>query len=189
MKLAVGKVKNIPGKTIDVKIIEELGTYPSGNDAVKFTQPVVFVGTVENIGRALVVKGNVSSTVELFCDRCGEPVFRQMKVPFEEVFTNQKDLGNEEQENEIHLFEGDKIDITEPVIQSIVLELPMKVLCMETCQGLCPECGTNLNQASCRCSSDFVDPRMMALKKLLNESSIEGGVINGSTEKKNLKGQ
>lgn len=62
----------------------------------------------------------------------------------------------------------------------------MKALCEEECKGLCPECGINLNFEKCQCVEDTTDPRLMVLKKLMNQSAIEGGVSSGSTEKKNI---
>jgi uncharacterized protein len=45
----------------------------------------------------------------------------------------------------------------------------MKPLCAEACRGLCPECGTNLNSVTCSCRHEWVDPRLAALKGLLNQ--------------------
>ena len=42
----------------------------------------------------------------------------------------------------------------------------MKPLCSEDCQGLCPECGTNLNRGTCQCQRNWEDPRFAALKDL-----------------------
>lgn len=41
---------------------------------------------------------------------------------------------------------GKTLDITEQVWESLVLLLPVKLLCAEDCLGLCPSCGANLNE-------------------------------------------
>ena len=41
---------------------------------------------------------------------------------------------------------GKTLDITEQVWESLVLLLPLKLLCKEDCLGLCPSCGANLNE-------------------------------------------
>jgi uncharacterized protein len=46
----------------------------------------------------------------------------------------------------------------------------MKPLCREDCQGLCPVCGTNLNNGTCTCKREWEDPRLAALKKLKTDS-------------------
>ena len=55
--------------------------------------------------------------------------------------------------------------------QTLDFNLPHKVLCNEDCEGLCPECGANLNKETCSCSEtasdeDFIDPRFAKLKDL-----------------------
>ena len=46
--------------------------------------------------------------------------------------------------------------------------LPMKPLCAQSCRGLCPECGANLNRTECGCQPKWEDPRLAPLKGLLN---------------------
>jgi len=47
------------------------------------------------------------------------------------------------------------------------LSIPMKLLCREDCQGICPGCGANLNQEACRCGEKPGDPRWEKLRELL----------------------
>ena len=44
---------------------------------------------------------------------------------------------------------GDVLDITEDIRQEIILAYPMVPVCQESCKGLCPSCGQNLNITSC----------------------------------------
>jgi uncharacterized protein len=46
-----------------------------------------------------------------------------------------------------------------------VLAVPFAPLCAETCKGLCPQCGIDLNTGTCSCEAP-VDPRLAALKGL-----------------------
>jgi uncharacterized protein len=50
--------------------------------------------------------------------------------------------------------------------EQFVLSLPMKPLCGDGCQGLCPVCGTNLNRGTCDCKPVWEDPRLAALREL-----------------------
>ncbi|MFH1725939.1 MAG: DUF177 domain-containing protein [Elusimicrobiota bacterium] len=57
------------------------------------------------------------------------------------------------------------IDIREDLRQTALLELPQRSLCRPDCEGLCSQCGKNLNEGPCGCGS----PRpaaFEALKKL-----------------------
>jgi uncharacterized protein len=60
-----------------------------------------------------------------------------------------------------------EIDLSFGVRESLLLALPMKVLCSEDCKGLCPHCGANLNEESCDCVAETIDPRWAELRKLL----------------------
>ena len=61
-------------------------------------------------------------------------------------------------------------DITESVRQSVLLTLPMKPLCQTDCLGICPECGINLNEASCDCVTRVHDPRWASLVNAVTQS-------------------
>jgi uncharacterized protein len=50
--------------------------------------------------------------------------------------------------------------------EQFYLALPMKPLCQEGCRGLCPQCGTNLNQSECACISEWKDPRLAPLEAI-----------------------
>ena len=67
-----------------------------------------------------------------------------------------------------------QIDLGHLVMEQLHLALPMKPLCSETCKGLCPQCGTNLNTGSCNCDPRWEDPRLAALKAL-KESNFKKG--------------
>ena len=45
----------------------------------------------------------------------------------------------------------DSVDIDSDVRDEIVLEHPIRILCRKDCRGLCPTCGSNLNEGSCDC--------------------------------------
>ena len=53
----------------------------------------------------------------------------------------------------ITFYRDDQIDLNELLREQFYLALPMKPLCSEDCQGICPQCGTNRNTAPCDCMS------------------------------------
>jgi uncharacterized protein len=66
----------------------------------------------------------------------------------------------------VSFYREDRIDLSQMMVEQIVLALPMKPLCGPDCQGLCPHCGTNRNVESCACAPEDIDPRWEALKAL-----------------------
>ena len=61
-----------------------------------------------------------------------------------------------------------KLDLDELATADILLELPSKHLCKPDCKGLCPDCGADLNETACDCGKHRIDPRLEALKDLMN---------------------
>lgn len=44
-----------------------------------------------------------------------------------------------------------KIDISDMLRQEIILHLPLIPVCSDSCKGICPTCGQNLNEKQCDC--------------------------------------
>jgi uncharacterized protein len=70
---------------------------------------------------------------------------------------------------ETGFYRGDELDLTEVTKEQVLLGLPMKPLCSESCKGLCPACGADLNLGPCGCGGKAVDQRFQALEKLLKK--------------------
>jgi uncharacterized protein len=54
------------------------------------------------------------------------------------------------------------------VEEQLQLELPMKALCRDDCKGLCPQCGSDRNEAPCDCAPP-TDERWRSLKTILHQ--------------------
>lgn len=131
-----------------------------------------FEGELFRDGARSHLRGIVTAHVELQCTRCGEPLTKQLEIPFEDVFVDASEEPSED-EHEIggealdeQLVESSEIDLTEIVREQILLDLPEQVFCKEDCRGLCAECGANLNEKDCDCGEKDIDPRWAALKNL-----------------------
>jgi uncharacterized protein len=86
-------------------------------------------------------------------------------LPASEMATEQeRELQDEDVETSY--YRDDQIDLNELMREQFYLALPMKPLCREDCEGLCAQCGTNLNTGRCDCQSEWVDPRLAALREL-----------------------
>ena len=73
------------------------------------------------------------------------------------------------EDDELYPYEGEKLDLTEAFFDNFFLEMPMTTVCSESCRGLCPVCGMNLNRGQCNCRNFKVDARLSALESLLND--------------------
>ncbi|MBM7564569.1 YceD family protein [Paenibacillus sacheonensis] len=115
------------------------------------------------------VEGELTIDVELSCSRCLEPTSEHVVLPFHERFKNAAEVDGSEPEDTIPVDE-DKLELEPMLEEMLMLELPFVPLCSEDCKGLCHTCGSNLNEQSCGCSNERIDPRLAALKDLFKDS-------------------
>ena len=119
--------------------------------------------------------GTLSTILELTCSRCLEPFALPVDADFDLRYLPQSDnVGAEREVDEDSLSEAfyrdDVIDLKQLMEEQFYLALPMKPLCTPDCKGLCPNCGTNLNVATCDCQVRWEDPRLAGLKALMDRN-------------------
>ena len=106
------------------------------------------------------------SELVLVCDRCQKVFRREKTVPLHFLLAHE--LAGEDEE-EIILLDGEELDVGDLAFTTFLLEMDTKNLCSEDCEGLCPGCGVNLNEETCRCKPEG-DPRWAALSQLLDKT-------------------
>jgi len=156
---------------------------PDAAEDYAIVAPVHLVMDVRKDRDAYRVVGRVETRLRLECGRCLEP----FEIPIDSAFelryvaavasaaADRGGSGRGEEEREVAeddlttaFYKDETLDLGELVHEQFVLALPMKPLCSETCKGLCPECGTNLNKGTCDCKPTWTDPRLAALQGLLD---------------------
>jgi uncharacterized protein len=116
--------------------------------------------------------GRVRTELELTCSRCVEPYRFPIDAAFDQRYLPSSEASGdaereiEEDDLETSYYTEDQIDLSELMREQFYLALPMKPLCREDCNGLCAQCGTNLNTGTCDCAPVWEDPRLAALKQL-----------------------
>ncbi|MEE1153647.1 MAG: DUF177 domain-containing protein [Acutalibacteraceae bacterium] len=135
------------------------------NGEKPFASPVKVDIRAEN--RAGLVKLSLATSFDYKkpCDRCGTDVSKSLCFDFEHYLVTS--LSGDQNDDYIETPDH-TIDIDELVTSDVLLELPSKHLCSDYCKGLCPICGTDLNKSSCNCVTKDIDPRLEALRKLLD---------------------
>lgn len=132
---------------------------------IEFVKPIKYDGEIYKVDDDKFVHVDITFAYKELCGRCLEPFVREDKTTLTGQLARQSDSIDDEQE-EVVYYSDEKLDLTEDIINMIVLTLPMKPLCSEECKGICPHCGTNLNKGKCNCVVDDIDPRFAILKDL-----------------------
>jgi len=128
--------------------------------------------TVTKEGDRYTVEGSLEGKIRARCDRCLNIYSHVIESDFKLLLTTlpREAEGRErellEEDMAVEFIMEDEIEIDHIVREQLYLSLPMKLLCHESCQGLCPVCGMNLNHGSCRCAGHSGHPAFSKLKQL-----------------------
>jgi len=138
----------------------------SGSDVYPY--PLEIKAEVNKFEKNILCKVHLKTVAHYTCNRCLEMFDNPLEFGFELLFRSGKDRLETDEEDVINLPpETVEVDLSERIIENLILEIPMKVICKEDCKGICPGCGANLNQEACRCSEQPKDPRWEKLRDLL----------------------
>lgn len=121
--------------------------------------------TASRISDGIFVNGRLHSTITVECVRCLEDAIVPLELDIDEMFYYPPASAPP---GELVVGENGFIDLAPLVRELALLSVPMQPLCRTDCQGLCMICGQNLNEGDCDCEEDNVDPRLAALKELLD---------------------
>ena len=146
------------GLTIDSALDSAILGWPNGS-----ASPIHVRGRLQAIDAEFLFNGTIDGSCTQPCDRCLRigtvPYTLEVAWFFEPGEQDDSlDLGEvAEESNEsasgepARYFSGNELDLTEHVRQEILLAAPAKFLCNEDCEGLCAQCGANLNDGPCGC--------------------------------------
>ncbi|MCH5193478.1 MAG: DUF177 domain-containing protein [Oscillospiraceae bacterium] len=128
--------------SVDEKRLSEVKGY-------SFSVPFTVKGAAVNRAGIVMMDYTAEFTLNACCDRCLTEFDRDYSFDFEHILV--RELSNSDDGDEYIITEHDKLDMDELVITDCLLQLPTKTLCKEDCLGLCPMCGTDLNNNECNC--------------------------------------
>jgi uncharacterized protein len=131
-------------------------------------------GTFEAIrnSKGIYITGELQTKIAAECARCLIDLLVPVTLQLEDLFYYPAHIAHP---GEYGVGEDGFIDLAPLVRELILLESPMQPLCKPDCQGLCMECGTNLNSGTCDCINDHPDPRLSELRDLLRTQEKSEG--------------
>ena len=191
-------MKKTQGSTVDSPLPEWSAIIPVKSEAIpgeveNFGWEFPLPQTLEYSGETFFFQGKLAATGARFqenesfwlefrlsckggapCSRCLKETPLEIEETFRYFYTPSA-VGESEVPGDdmtVSFDPGESLlDIGPQIWESFVFSLPEKVLCNEKCAGLCPECGMDLNEGSCSCLKESVDPRLQALKKAIQGDS------------------
>lgn len=151
----------------------------AGSEQFDFTSPLKFSLRLQRVGSLVELDGSLAFSIKDVCGLCLSPFEERIESTFSLTFTPQKESEPEQEDEEVELeaeelglisYDGEQIDLHEPLQEQVVLSLPLSPLCSEQCNGLCSECGGNLNKTDCNCEKKLFNNKFASLKNLKIDS-------------------
>ncbi|MGH3531061.1 MAG: YceD family protein [Mycobacterium sp.] len=136
--------------------------------AIEPGAPVDLDLQVESVSEGVLVTGTVAAPTSGECARCLATFSGHVEVALTELFAypdSATDATTEE--GEVGRVVDDIVDLEQPIIDAVGLELPLSPVCRADCPGLCPECGVPLATAEPGHHHDRIDPRWAKLTRIL----------------------
>lgn len=163
-------VSDIPEDGMEIKLDEQLAS-----EAVKLSGPVAASLRLDKVDADVIITGTVSADVELNCSRCLKDYPARIDSRVEVTYHPSSGINRDEHhqlkgdELESSYYSEDTINTDEVLIEQLLLNVPMKPLCSDNCEGICPVCGTDRNANKCSCNTKETDPRLRQLEQLLKK--------------------
>ena len=174
-------VEQIKDDSLKIDFEEKPGSFPVLSKMVqqgecRFSAPIKTSLTASRIGNMIEVKGKFNAEVRLTCSRCLNEYETTLKSHFNLTYVSQLPKEGEDAEQEeieisaqemgLIYFQGDEINLQDGIQEQVVMAFPIRALCRENCQGLCPTCGADLNQGECGCQRKPAHDKFAVLKNL-----------------------
>jgi len=139
-------------------------------------KPVEVYLEIKKFSDEIELTGKVKTRLRMECSKCLEEVILDIQNDInctyifeKEEYFNKKTEHLNVLDNLVY-YNSNIINLTERVIEAIILSIPETPLCNENCKGLCTICGKNLNEDNSHyCEKDYVDPRFEELLKLIEK--------------------
>jgi len=170
MVIDISNVIKSVNKEVTEEVSIEMTSFKSrlGEFPILKKSPVVLrIANHEN--KQLFIHGTVDVEVSIPCGRCLEEVPTQIHFDIDKKLTIGEDYIEDEEMEETDYLIGFELDVEKFVYAEILVNWPMKVLCNETCKGICKVCGKNLNKEACDCQRTELDPRMAAIQDIFSK--------------------
>ncbi len=138
---------------------------------ISFKDLMTIKVTIQKVDEEYFCQAYLSVPVEEECCRCLNLFDDKLTADFNffvKIGSGEPVLSSDMDNSDVIFLKAGEhnVDISGFVREALILSLPTKPLCNQDCRGLCPSCGVNLNEESCKCKHAELDDRWEDLKDL-----------------------
>lgn len=137
----------------------------------EIVSPIHYEGEIIRLKNSDTININIKYKYKTSCDRCLKDTINEAKTSLlgelrdYTEFNEEENKNNDDMMEDIFYHDKGNFKLYDHIIMEVASSLPMKSLCNKDCKGLCPQCGIDLNEKSCDCADNVIDPRLEKLKE------------------------
>jgi uncharacterized protein len=136
---------------------------------IQYTGALSITGKVQNMAGYMTLQMMVKIPYTTHCARCFREIQKIFTTNYEKPIAVIGSLEDQTNEEYLSVQKNGMLDPDPAITEIMLLDFPSIDLCKETCKGLCPKCGKDLNEGDCSCPKKEMDPRWAILGKLLDK--------------------
>ena len=121
---------------------------------------------ITRMAHGLLLQVQMSAFNNTDCVRCLDTFPQKLQIDFTDLYTFSHHV---EDSSDLIVPDDGVLDLGPSIREEALLAIPINPQCSLDCKGLCPVCGENRNNVDCQHEQEIIDPRMEALKSLLDE--------------------
>lgn len=142
------------------------------HELVSMNHPLTVDFKLRKVNDRIHAEGSYAGSITAYCSRCLTEIEQEVHQELTAQFRADGPPPKEEEEEPEKVYfghfdpESQTIDLWDVIRRDIINRRPMRPLCREDCEGLCPVCGQNLNEGDCGHETETVDPRLEKLSEI-----------------------
>jgi uncharacterized protein len=144
------------------------------NNEFHIMSPVDYMLTVRKYDSLVVLTGRLAFEASFTCGTCLEEFSQSIDVDMDIRLTPKAEnpqapeLELRDEDMDVYCYDGDEIDLDPFIYEEVLLNMPLRPICKDECQGLCVICGKNKNLEICDCHETSRTLLGEKLKSFLN---------------------
>jgi uncharacterized protein len=125
----------------------------------ELTEPVTVMGDALKAGEDITVHARLSGKVNCECSRCLKSFIMSINLDLDVVYAPEVERPKDETEIiapdlNFAFYKDDTIELIPEIRDLLLTDMPINPICRESCKGLCPMCGADLNEDQCSCGQE-----------------------------------
>lgn len=150
-------INDIPPEGLTLELHQTLDLFNTGTASTAFTA----VLSIKPAGSGVIhVSGRVQADPVFECSRCLKEfpyhIDTELNIDLAPATVLGKTPEHELARSELDMefYQGEEIEPLDVIKEQLLISIPMVPVHRPDCKGLCPVCGTDLNEADCGCQKD-----------------------------------